>query len=110
MADKERRTYVRKEISLDVNLREEGEDGRGRTHRTSNLSMVGLFLDEDRGLAPGTRLELRLWLPKSREPLRILAEVVHRVPGTGMGLKFVEFMDDGRDRLLEFLGEETRIT
>ncbi|NOZ88058.1 MAG: PilZ domain-containing protein [Deltaproteobacteria bacterium] len=106
MADLERRTYIRKELSLDVDL---SSPKMTRKYKTINLSMVGLFLEEDIKLPLGTRLRLKIKLPDDSKRVAVAAQVIHRLPGTGIGLKFLEFEGDGKKRLLAFLGEDTRI-
>jgi len=104
----ERRSYSRQETRLRVEVAREGqgtEEGR-----TRNLSMVGLFLKAVKAHPVGTRVRLSLILPDDPVPVEVCSEVVHSIPGSGMGFRFDEFLADGEARLLGFLGPETKIS
>jgi len=101
----ERRSYTRKELRLDVDVE---ANGQTTERQTLNLSMVGLFVEASKPHPVGTRVVVSLRLPKGPQPVEVLSEVAHSVPGSGMGFRFLEFREDGRERLLAFLGPETR--
>jgi hypothetical protein len=61
--------------------------------RISDLSTTGAFLDSMTPLPAGTRLALR-FMVGPRE-VQAAAEVVHSMPGFGMGLRFLDLPAEG---------------
>jgi len=76
-----------------------------------NISSSGLFVETTSPVSVGSRIGLRLRLPGSQAPLRVVARVVRRVGAAattahephGVGLEFERFGDGDRRRLSAFL-------
>jgi hypothetical protein len=61
--------------------------------RMSDLSVTGAFLDSLGGLRPGTRVSLRFKV--GEQDVSATAEVVHQMPQSGMGVRFIEVASEG---------------
>jgi hypothetical protein len=75
-----------------------------------NLSVTGVLVDTDADLEPGQHVVISIDLPGRGAPLLVKAEVVRKaIPERdgikGIGARFLEFPDDGRERLEAILGE-----
>lgn len=78
---------------------------------TGNLSSGGLFVKTENPLKPGEHFWLELQLPELGEPIRVKAEVVWARDDTqkardlepGMGLKFIEIMEQDLETLKNYL-------
>lgn len=76
--------------------------------RTQDLSMTGMLVLGSRELTPGCNVTFELHLPAERNTIRGSATVIrHSNPGhegvDGIGLRFGEVEDGGRERLAAFL-------
>jgi hypothetical protein len=77
--------------------------------RTENISISGMLLRGAESLAPGVRFDFTLGVPGEGVPIKGSAEVVRRHPQTeqdepAVGVRFVSFSGDGRERLERYLG------
>jgi hypothetical protein len=77
--------------------------------RTENISISGMLLRGGHVLGPGARFDFTLGVPGETAPIRGSAEVVRRHPNAGqdetaVGVRFVAFSGDGRERLERYLG------
>jgi hypothetical protein len=52
-------------------------------------------------LEPGTKLKVGIWLGQTKAWAD--AQVTHRTPGLGIGLKFIQISDQDRDQIHRFL-------
>jgi hypothetical protein len=62
--------------------------------RISDLSATGAFLDSMNPLPPGTKLGLGF--VAGPQEVRVAAEVVHCMPGFGMGVRFLDLSGEAR--------------
>jgi hypothetical protein len=69
---------------------------------TRNLSETGLFLFYPKGAPLGDFLSLRLSLGEIGR-LTVMGEVVHAIPGLGMGIRFFDVDEKSRGVLVQFL-------
>jgi DNA-binding response OmpR family regulator len=102
---------LRQEIRVPVEVRIEGETDRGTLHGlTRNLSLGGALVEVSATkLHSGDKLYLRLHPHGASSPIVAKAEVMRVTPqptGLSLGVRFVRFDKDGRERLEKFL--ETR--
>lgn len=100
-------------------LRLEVQLGAGKLLRmcqTDNISESGMLVRLQDAIPVGSEVRLAISLPSSSDPVRVKAEVVrHTDPDReavrGLGLRFVEFEDQGKTILAEYLrlrGNEDR--
>ncbi len=79
---------------IDVDCRTADDAETPIAARISDLSATGAFLDSMNPLPAGTRLVLR-FMAGPREVL-VAAEVVHSMPGFGMGVRFTDLSGESR--------------
>jgi CheY-like chemotaxis protein len=93
------RTLTRIEVSLE-------KDGRFLIGRSLNISATGMLLELDRVLPGEGRVRLHFYLPGEPKPMQVTAEVL-RAEFVGItakyGLHFVEFTEEERDRVEQFV-------
>lgn len=84
---------------------------------STNLSFGGMFVRSKKKPPLRTRLEISFGLP-SKEEITAVAEVIHVVDAEkseglnceeGFGVRFVEFMDDGKKKLKDYYDQLTKI-
>lgn len=81
---------------------------------SQNISCGGMFIQTKAKPEPRSRVELTIELPDTGEQVKVLAEVVHvlspdkaeilngdSVPG--VGIQFIEFMEDGGEKLQQYV-------
>ena len=68
---------------------------------TTDLSRGGCYVESMLPLPIGTDVTAKLWL--SNCPVRMRGRVVTRHPQFGNGIKFLEFEDNGKTVLAEYL-------
>lgn len=77
-----------------------------------NLSMRGALIETDVPLDLGTSIDLTLQLPGEASDIKAVARVVREAGGSAgrswSGVEFMILRGDGRDRLLDFIGEPSR--
>jgi hypothetical protein len=100
----ERRQHPRFTIEIDVSY-----VNRDRDLRVSakDVSLGGLFLYDHDPPPCETILDLTLHLPGEPGDLGIKGEVMHSLPGRGMGVRFVFDEGEALDRLRDFIAELT---
>ncbi len=100
------RVALRALVQVDI------EADPGELLRTENVSASGMLLCGDRRLRPGQRFDFMLCLPDEDETVRGVAEVVRRtatdLAGSGAGVRFVSFKEEGRRRLESYIGRRLR--
>ena len=92
-------------------LRLEVQLGAGKLLRmcqSDNISESGILVKLQDAIPVGSEVRLAISLPGSAEPLPVKAEVVrhtdpHKEATRGLGLRFVEFEGQGRNKLIEYL-------
>jgi c-di-GMP-binding flagellar brake protein YcgR len=96
----ERRQYPRYSVHVQLELRQEGSDVPIRM-QTTDLSRNGCYVETNMTLTVGVRVEAKLWLEGNRIVAR--GRVVTSHPQYGNGIMFLEFDEDGAQRLQAFL-------
>lgn len=79
--------------------------------QTHNISVSGMLVDAEPLLPVGTIAPVAVQVSSDEAPIRGSAEVVrHTDPGredvTGMGMRFVDFLDEDRQLLSDFVARE----
>ncbi len=67
----------------------------------ADLSLTGCYVEMPIPLEPGTKLKVGIWFGQTKAWAQ--AQVAHRTPGLGIGLKFLEISDADRDQVRRFL-------
>ena len=67
----------------------------------SDLSLDGCYVEMPLPLAPGTKLKLGVWLGQNK--IAAEAQVIHRTPGLGVGIKFIQITEQDQDQIRSFL-------
>lgn len=67
----------------------------------ADLSVTGCYIEIPIPLQPGTKLKVGIWFGQTKAWAE--AQVTHRTPGMGIGLKFIEISDQDRDQIRRFL-------
>jgi len=84
---------------------------------STNLSFGGMFIRSKKKPPLRTRLEISFGLP-NKEEINLVAEVIHIVDAEksenlnceeGFGVRFVEFLDDGKKKLKDYYDKLTKI-
>ncbi len=77
-----------------------------------NISMRGALIETDTPLDVGTSIDLTLQIPGAGDDIKAVARVVREAGSTEgrswSGVEFLIVRGDGRDRLLDFIGEPPR--
>jgi hypothetical protein len=91
----ERRAFDRSRIIVDVFF--DGQDATG-VASTKDISLGGLYLNTQATIPPGAMLLVRIpFRPEAEVVCR--AEVIYSEPGRGLGLRFRDLTDEGREIL-----------
>ncbi len=67
----------------------------------ADLSLGGCYVEMPIPLPPGTKLKVGIWFGQAKAWAE--AQVAHRTPGLGIGLKFVEISDQDLGQIRRFL-------
>ncbi len=67
----------------------------------SDLSVAGCYVEMPLPLTPGTNLKLAIWLGQNK--IAAEANVIHRTPGLGVGIKFTQIAEEDVDQIQRFL-------
>ena len=67
----------------------------------ADLSLGGCYVEMPLPLQPGTKLKVGIWFGQTKAWAE--AQVAHRTPGLGAGLKFIEISDQDRDVIRRFV-------
>jgi hypothetical protein len=67
----------------------------------SDLSLDGCYVEMPLPLAPGTKLKLGIWFGQNKVTAQ--AQVIHRTPGLGVGIKFTQITEEDLDHIRRFL-------
>jgi hypothetical protein len=100
VAPPDRRRDPRHSVKVQIELREESSDVPMRMS-TTDLSRGGCYVELMLTLPIGTPVTAKLWL--SDHPVRVRGRVVTVHPQFGNGIKFLEFEDDGKKVLAQYL-------
>jgi hypothetical protein len=68
----------------------------------TDLSKGGCYVEIPIPMEPGTKLKVGIWI--GQEKAWAEAQVAHRTPGMGIGLKFLEISDQDLDLIGRFVG------
>ncbi len=100
VAPPDRRREPRHSVQVQIELREEGSDVPMRMS-TTDLSRGGCYVELTLTFPVGTYVTAKLWM--SDRPVRVRGRVVTLHPQFGNGIKFLEFEDDGKKVLAQYL-------
>jgi PilZ domain len=67
----------------------------------ADLSLGGCYVEMPLPLHPGTRLKVGIWFGQAKAWAD--AQVTHRTPGLGVGVKFIEISEEDLDQIRRFL-------
>jgi hypothetical protein len=67
----------------------------------ADLSLGGCYVEMPLPLQPGTRLKVGIWFGQTKAWAD--AQVAHRTPGLGVGLRFIQISDQDVDQIRRFL-------
>jgi hypothetical protein len=67
----------------------------------ADVSLSGCYVEMPLPLQPGTKLKVGIWFGQTKAWAE--AQVAHRTPGVGVGLKFLEISDQDRDLIRRFI-------
>jgi PilZ domain-containing protein len=67
----------------------------------ADLSLGGCYVEMPIPLETGTKLRVGIWLGQNKAWAE--AQVAHRTPGMGIGLKFIEISQEDRDQIRRYL-------
>jgi hypothetical protein len=71
-----------------------------------DLSTRGMFIPTQRDFPIGSVLKIRFRLPRSNFQISVRAEVRHRIPGSGVGVEFLELSPEAMEAIGNELGGE----
>jgi hypothetical protein len=91
-------TRYRCQNSVEVHVHEGGASFWGTV---ADLSLGGCYVEIPIPLELGTKLKVGIWLGQTKAWAE--AQVTHRTPGLGIGLKFIEISDQDLDQIRRFL-------
>jgi hypothetical protein len=100
LAPPDRRCDPRHSVQIQIELREDGSDVPLRMC-TTDLSRGGCYVESMLPLPIGTEVTAKLWL--SNCPVRMRGRVVTLHPQFGNGIKFLEYEDNGKTVLAQYL-------
>ena len=98
--DEDRRAYERIPVSYGAILSVEREHSEGVV---KDISLAGCSVDTRTPLAPGTILQLGIQPPGHRSGITIDAAVVRTSRVGSIGMEFIRFKHDQRDRLKDLV-------
>lgn len=104
VAAPDRRRYPRYSVHLPLELHVEGSNVPMRLE-TTDISRNGCYIETHMPFSVGTKIEAKLWLGGTRVLAR--GRIVTSHPQFGNGIMFLEFQDDGQERLQTFLDSLT---
>jgi Tfp pilus assembly protein PilZ len=87
--------------TLVVEMRDEG--GKALSGQSRNLSLNGIFVETREPVTVGAEVQLFIGSMSSSSALRVVATVVHVVPGEGFGAHFLDDTDEARDYVAAFI-------
>lgn len=85
----------------------EGTEGVG-VAQASDLNVNGLYFNTLTIIPKGTRLQLRLPLPESKEGVLVEAEVVYSQPQIGCAVEFVGLSKETHSALMQFIERQIK--
>jgi PilZ domain len=77
------------------------EGGASFWGTVADLSLGGCYVEMPLPLQPGTKLKVGIWFGQNK--VMAEAQVTHRTPGLGVGIRFVEIADHDLDQVKRFL-------
>jgi len=83
--------------SVEVHLKE----GASFWGTVTDLSLGGCYVEIPIPMEPGKRLKVGIWLGQNKAWAE--AQVAHKTPGMGIGLRFIEISDEDLDQIRRFL-------
>jgi c-di-GMP-binding flagellar brake protein YcgR len=98
---KERRRFPRAPLATQVQHAEGTFIGFSR-----DISTGGMFVETDRAIEPGTKMNLRFHLEPQEPIVKADAEVLYQVPKVGIGLQFTEVSPEDFERINVFVSRK----
>lgn len=106
----EKRIFPRKVLRTQIIFEDESGEGFIYFYST-DVSLGGIFLESDIPLKLGTKVFLSFTLGEGERPLRATARVVRVerdpsdiLPVIGMGVQFVDFPEEVKQKIQEYIG------
>ncbi len=96
----ERRKYPRVKVGIPIEFKPEGASVASRAE-TSDLSLVGCYIEMSFTLPVGSKLDLVLWVEDHRIPAKGIVVTHH--PQFGNGIEFLDLSQEDRGKLADFL-------
>ena len=93
---KQQRTEPRYKITLNVIIK--GID-RDFKCETKDLSLKGIFLKTAHDFSNYEFLDMSIEVLPMKTQIEVLGEIVHTIPGYGIGLKFIDYFDNAKEIL-----------
>jgi len=90
------RTEPRYRISLNVVIKGINRDFKCET---KDLSLNGIFIKTAHNFSNYEFLDLSIEVLPTKAEIEVLGEIVHAIPGYGIGLKFIDYFDNAKDML-----------
>jgi len=73
-------------------------------HRSSDISIGGMYLNAKQGFPPGNPITLRFKLQDAdAQPIQVRARVLYTHKGVGIGLGFIDLNSDDLARIVKFI-------
>lgn len=77
------------------------EGGASFWGTVADLSLGGCYVEMPLPLQPGTKIKVGIWFGETKAWAE--AQVAHRTPGLGVGLKFIQISEQDKDVIRRFL-------
>jgi PilZ domain len=90
-------TRFRCQNSVEVHV----QQGASFWGTVADLSLGGCYVEMPLPLQPGTKVKVGIWLGETKACAN--AQVTHRTPGLGIGVKFIEISEPDLDQIRRFL-------
>ena len=98
--EEDRREYERMAASFPVTFDAGAGQGRGLA---VDISMAGCTFQTEAELTEGNLLQMRLDVPEETSPVRVEAVIIRSLLAGRVGVEFVQFENDERERLQRFI-------
>jgi hypothetical protein len=93
---KTQRTEPRYKISLNVTIKGINRDFKCET---KDLSLNGIFIKTAHDFSNHDFLDLSIEILPTRAEIEVLGEIVHAIPGYGIGLRFIDYFKNAKNML-----------
>ena len=97
MSERRQHPRYRCQTSIEIHV----QNGPSFWGRLADLSLGGCYAEMSLPLAVGTKLRLSIWL--GQEKVKAQAQVAHRTPGFGVGIRFTQLASADADLIGRYL-------